>query len=239
MRPFKTAAAAALIALTAVAGLLSGVSVPVDAAIEGVRARGSLLASDTFSSSASRSAFNTVLAPNPTDIGFAQSMIAHHNQALYLAMLVQNHPNPYIRNLSQTVRQKQGHETGLMLGWLNAWGAAPMTLDNMAWVNQTTRELSAEDVLFISRCAANPAQMPGQASASEIEKLKKAQPDEQARLFLQYMKRHHEAALEMAAFASRHASLSFVRSFSLSVIKEQGREIASMSHVLATAQNLK
>lgn len=164
-------------------------------------------------------------------------MIAHHNQALLLAMMVQNHPNETIRGMAHNIRLKQTHENGMMLGWLSAWDSPPMALDSMAWIKQTTLALSAEDVLFISRCSANPGQMPGQVSAIEMEKLKNAAPDEQARLFLQYMKRHHEAALDMAAFATRHTTLPFVRSFALSVIREQGREITWMSRQLATSHS--
>ena len=216
-----------LIALiSGVAGMLLGAGLPVGAIVHSLQPAGFSIQQDGF------------LKPGPArpsviDTGFARAMIQHHNQALLMANTVRNHPDATIRALAESIHQKQLFENGQITGWLTAWGEPTFAINAMDWVEKTTQPLSADDVLFISRCTATPGQMPGQLSSEELSRLREARPEAQARLFLDFMRRHHEGAIDMALFAFRHATVPFVKRFALTVTKEQGREIAWINQRLA------
>lgn len=169
----------------------------------------------------------------PLDAGFARSMLVHHHQAIELASLMLDHPELTIRHAAQGIRLKQTHENGVLMGWLLAWHEPSVTGDPMDWVQKTRRPLSAEDVLYISRCTATPGAMPGQIDASAMTRIRQAQGVEQTRLFLEAMHLHHAGAIDMARFALRHVEQPYVKSFALSVVREQAREMAWIEGQLA------
>ena len=176
----------------------------------------------------------SVTAPNAVDIGFAQSMLLHHTQAIQMAMLVQGSPIEEVRQLAQSILINQTHEAGLMRGWLSAWNA-PMAVGGapMAWVEQVEQFKAIEDVQYASQCKANGGAMPGMASPAELEALRLAPGAAQQRLFLSLMKAHHEAALPMAGFAYRNGQSSLIKGFARTLIKEQAAEVAWMDKRLA------
>ncbi len=173
-------------------------------------------------------------APGAVDIGFAQSMLLHHNQAIHMAMQMRDSNNQSIRGLADSIVLAQLHESGMMRGWLSAWGAPPVVAGPpMAWVEQATNVWHLDDQLYAAQCKAAGGDMAGLATPQELAELENRVGVDQQRFFLQLMIAHHQAAIPMANFAFRNGSSSLVKGFSRTMAKEQMGEIVLMQQLLA------
>lgn len=168
-----------------------------------------------------------VTEPNLIDIGFLQSMHAHHAQAVQMALLVRHRPGaPDIRALADSIAMGQSSEMGLMKGWLTAWGAPIVQVGAaMDWVERAQPFRTVDDALYASRCRAAQGRMPGQASAEELQAMTAAAGSDWESHFLNLMLKHHRAALDMADFAQRYANTDLVKNFAGALIREQHKEI--------------
>jgi uncharacterized protein (DUF305 family) len=172
--------------------------------------------------------------PSSIDVGFAQSMLLHHNQAVHMAMMLRDSADPNIRGLADSIALTQLHEAGLMQGWLSAWGEPPVVAGPpMAWVEQATNLWHLDDQLYAAQCKAAGGKMAGLATAEELKELGQRTGNDQKRMFLQLMIAHHQAALPMANFAFRNGSSPMVKGFSRNMAKEQTGEIELMKQLLA------
>ena len=111
------------------------------------------------------------------DVRFMQGMIAHHAQAIHMSRLAESRgASPRLVRFAQKIDLSQAGEIDQMQGWLRAHGQfAP---DTSSWRTMT---------------------MHGMLTAEEIARLEAARDAEFERLFLEYMIRHHEGALQMVA----------------------------------------
>ena len=169
---------------------------------------------------------------NPVDIGFAQDMSLHHEQALTMAQMALDKGSPRVRQLAQGIINQQLKEIGYLQGWLMLWQAPGIAAnDEMRWMRdayaRSPRREPAYD-RFIESCV--PGQgMPGLATSAELEALAaQPAPDAFDAHFLALMVRHHQGALTMARFASEYAELDAVRGFARAVVAEQQQEMVLM-----------
>lgn len=170
-----------------------------------------------------------VVVTNDVDIGFAQSMLLHHSQAIHMAMLVKESTSPEVRGLAESILINQTHESGLLRGWLTAWNAPVMVAGPpMAWVENAKNLTNFEDIQYASQCKANGGVMQGMATPEQLEQLRSASGEEQSRLFFKLMTAHHRSALPMAGFAMRNGKSGLIKNFALSMAKDQATEIAWM-----------
>ncbi|MEO9326682.1 DUF305 domain-containing protein [Gordonia aurantiaca] len=182
------------------------------------------LAHDDARSSTSRSL-------SVTDIGFAQDMSMHHDQAILMARTVLAAPDidPTIRGLADQLVLAQTAESATMRGWLQLYGIPQTSESPMAW-------MTADDARAHHHPRpgpANAAPMPGLASAEEIGRLSALRGDDAETLFLQLMIRHHRAGLEMAqATYNDPRSGPATKQLALSMIGDQGNEIGQMTLLL-------
>ncbi|GAB1343767.1 DUF305 domain-containing protein [Gemmatimonas sp.] len=147
------------------------------------------------------------------DVRFMQGMIAHHAQAVAMTRLAATAgANPRVLKLAQKIDLSQAGEIVLMQEWLRAYGQyAP---DTSSWRAMT---------------------MHGMLTAEEMEKLAAARGETYDRLFLTYMIRHHEGALQMVAdlFKTPRAGQEVdVSVFANDVESTQSAEIALMRRML-------
>lgn len=111
------------------------------------------------------------------DVRFMQGMIAHHAQAVAMTRLAGNAgANPRVLRLAQKIDLSQAGEIVLMQDWLRAY--KQFVPDTSAW-----RSMS----------------MHGMLTSDEMDKLAASRGAEFDRLFLTYMIRHHEGAIQMVA----------------------------------------
>lgn len=175
-----------------------------------------------------------VLTPNSVDIGFAQAMMKHHDEALMLATLALHSADPRIEKITHAIVMAQSHERGLMQGWLTAWGKPVVPSGPaMEWVDLPVDNISVEDLNYISRCKASEGGlMPGSPSVSDYELLAGSTGTHKDRLFLELMIKHHEAAVEMADFTGRHAQSDLIKSLTNQIKREQLKELLIMKGML-------
>lgn len=175
-----------------------------------------------------------ILEPNATDIGFAQAMMKHHDEALMLATLAMHSRDPRIEKLSHAIAMAQSHERGLMQGWLSAWGKPVIPAGKaMDWVDFPTGKRSVEDLNYISRCkASGDGRMPGSPNVADYERLGGSTGAQKDQLFLELMIKHHEAAVDMANFAGRHAQSDLIKGLTNRIKREQLKELLIMKGML-------
>lgn len=146
----------------------------------------------------------------PEDVEFMQKMIQHHAQALVMTALVPtNGQNTSIRVMAKRMEVSQQDETELMKRWLKArnFGEGADHGDHMS--------------------------MPGMLSDDELAQLKAAKGVAFDKLFLEYMTRHHEGALEMVRELQMKGGgrESELGTFMLHVDADQAIEIEKMAEL--------
>lgn len=177
-------------------------------------------------------------AQGPVDIGFAQDMSLHHEQALTMARLALARGSPRVKLLAQGIVDQQLKEIGYLQGWLMLWGQPGVAdTDDMAWMKAAYASSPRRDPTydqFIESCVKG-AGMPGAATAEELASLE-AMTASTARfdqVFLSLMIRHHQGAVVMARFAAEHAELEAVKGVARAMAAEQRQEMATMLTLLA------
>ncbi|WP_054812914.1 DUF305 domain-containing protein [Nocardia arizonensis] len=159
------------------------------------------------------------------EIGFAQDMTAHHQQALLMTQRLAPDADPAVRRLAQQVSDTQRTEIGTMLGWLRLADAAPMSARPMAWMDTETHT---------AHHRATPADttMPGMATTAELDTLAAATGRDAALQFLRLMIRHHEGGVSMAAAADTMLASGAVKEAARAMLRSQTQEIGIMSIML-------
>jgi uncharacterized protein (DUF305 family) len=159
---------------------------------------------------------------NAVDIGFAQDMSMHHQQAITMADMVAPDAAPEIRALADQIRFTQLREIGQMTGWLQIAEAPVVSPHPMEWMMT-----GSEDHM-----AAGAMAMPGLASQADLTRLQRATGRANEVLFLQLMTRHHQGGIGMAAFAVAHTSTAAVHQTALGMIDEQSQELVLLASLL-------
>lgn len=157
-------------------------------------------------------------AVDSVDVGFAQDMSVHHEQAVQMAALVYDRSHdPAIRSLAFDILTTQQGQIGIMSGWLDAWGR-PWTSagPRMQWMGMAVEGL-----------------MPGMATAEQMAALRAADGEAADILFLQLMIPHHYGGVDMAQYAFDRAQEESVRLLARGMVEAQSLEIDYMNELLA------
>ncbi|OBG88378.1 hypothetical protein A5699_17525 [Mycobacterium sp. E802] len=154
------------------------------------------------------------------DIGFAQDMSAHHQQAITLSDMLTADAAGDVRALAEQIRFTQLNEIGQMTGWLQLAGAAPSSATPMAWMH------GHHDHTMLA------AAMPGMATPADLIRLQRATGTANETLYLQLMLRHHQGGIDMAAHAAQHTSTDIVRRAAALMVADQTQEIQIMTIML-------
>jgi uncharacterized protein (DUF305 family) len=164
--------------------------------------------------------------PSEVDIGFAQDMIVHHQQAVLMAAYTREHAgSDEVRALAGAIDAAQQREIGQMTGWLQSWGE-PVASDRvpMTWMTDEMPGHMSHEV--------RAGSMPGMASPAEMDRLVNLTGKRLDVMFLRLMTRHHEGGLPMAKDAAIHARTDYVRNTARTMIQEQQREVDQMQALL-------
>ncbi|WP_027018976.1 DUF305 domain-containing protein [Corynebacterium sputi] len=146
---------------------------------------------------------------NDTDVEFNQMMIAHHQQALDMAALIDGRTdNPDILQLGATIEETQAPEMDAMQARLDEWGVS----DDYAHGGH-------ED-------------MDGMLDDEQMTALSDASGTDFDRLFLEGMIEHHEGAIDMAQDELDNGIDEQSRQIAEDVISAQASEIAEMNALL-------
>lgn len=163
--------------------------------------------------------------PGAVDIGFAQDMSAHHQQAVLMANLAPLHAGPAVAALADSILVSQSQELGVMSGWLQLWHDPATSKAPMSWMRGAA--------VTSSDAGMSMTTMPGMASQVELDRLATLSGTAFDVLFLQLMIRHHQGGIEMAQYAQAHARLSVVRNAAQAMAFAQIDDISQMQALLS------
>jgi uncharacterized protein (DUF305 family) len=160
------------------------------------------------------------------DASFMRGMIHHHAQAVVMAKWAPTHgAGADLQRLAERIVVAQQDEIALMQNWLKEKGE-PVPEATPGPMRMTMPDGTAHDML-----------MPGMLSEAELKQLDAARGTDFDRLFLTFMIRHHEGALDMVEelFASNGAGQD-EDTFRLAsdVFADQTTEIRVMKEMLAS-----
>jgi len=120
------------------------------------------------------------------DVSFMKGMIGHHTQALTMVALAPTHgARADVRVLAERIGVSQRDEIALMSRWL-------------ADRNETVPDTAAHHD-HAGMSMPGMAMMPGMLSPAQMTQLARATGPEFDRLFLTFMIRHHQGAIEMVS----------------------------------------
>ena len=170
-------------------------------------------------------------AADSVDVGFAQDMSVHHQQAVQMASWERDHTtDPALKQLAFDIETTQLQQIGRMQGWLGLWGAAadPPAGKHMAWM------ASSPDMHAHSATASGGVDaMPGMATSDQLRALRAASGEQMDVLFLQLMLRHHEGGVVMLQYGADHASVPEVRNLAAQMLSSQTSESEYLKQLLA------
>lgn len=170
------------------------------------------------------------------DVGFAQDMSYHHDQAVQMAVVVgRASADPVIRQLAFDIESNQLTQIGRMRGALDLWNQPEITTgrDRMAWMAGTDHGHGSPST---APTGSADRPMPGMATQEEMTRLRTLTGAEQDTFFLQLMLRHHVGGGPMAEHAKTHATTSQMRNLADAMLRTQVPEAEEMRRML-TARN--
>ncbi|WP_425464616.1 DUF305 domain-containing protein [Nocardia yunnanensis] len=166
------------------------------------------------------------------EIGFAQDMTAHHEQALIMVQRLDSGVDPTVRQLAQQIGDTQRMEIGTMMGWLRLANAAPDSKTPMAWMNSAAAHEHSMAAMP-TMTSANGTSMPGMATQAELDALATARGAQAEVLFLQLMLRHHRGGVAMAKAADELITKGPVKEAARGMVTAQSQEAGLMTVMLA------
>ena len=154
---------------------------------------------------------------NSVEAGFARDMMAHHGQAVQMAIAIRDRTeDEQLFYMSTDIMLTQQSEIGIMNGWLMSWGLGTSGDEvPMTWMGHATTGL-----------------MPGMATQDQVAQLSTLPVDQAEVLFLQLMIRHHQGGVDMAQAIIDRSDNQMVKDVAQQMIVVQDAEIAVMNQML-------
>jgi uncharacterized protein (DUF305 family) len=180
------------------------------------------------------SAATTTPSADSVDVGFAQDMTVHHEQAVEMASWARDHTtDPQVKQLAFDIETTQLQQIGRMQGWLGLWGAPafPTGRQYMTWMAGPGG--TGHGHAMSDGSSAGAARMPGMATDEDLKNLRAASGAQLDTLFLQLMLRHHLGGTDMLQYAAGHAALPEVRNLAAQALTAQTSEADLMRQLLA------
>ena len=150
------------------------------------------------------------------EAGFARDMSEHHNQAVQMALIIQQRTEyEELRFVTTDMMLVQQAQIGQMRGWLDIWGLHPSGVGpKMEWMGHPTT-----------------GRMPGMASPEQITELETLPVEEAEGRFLELMIIHHQAGVEMADAIIERTDDDAVLALAESISRTQISEIENMQRM--------
>ena len=149
---------------------------------------------------------------NDVDVGFMQDMGYHHDQAVQMALLLQDKEgiDPNMQSFASEVVVGQRYEQGIFSSTLDRFGHSSEVGDSvMGWMGEP---VATDD-------------MPGLATEEQMDALAAAEGEEAEALWIAMMSEHHLAGLHMADYAARHGKDETTVNLAKAIVKNQRSEI--------------
>ena len=161
---------------------------------------------------------------NDADVTFAQSMIPHHEQAVEMAKMAQDHAStPEVKRLADKIEAAQGPEIATMKDWLKDWGKDESSDDSMGGMDHDSDDSGGSGM-----------DMPGMMSDDDMAALDKATGAQFDQMFLTAMTEHHTGAIEMAKTEQSNGRNADAKALAKQIEADQTTEIAEMKKLLTS-----
>ncbi|MFT4189755.1 MAG: DUF305 domain-containing protein [Aeromicrobium sp.] len=161
--------------------------------------------------------------PSEVDVGFAQDMGVHHQQALDMsALALANSDDQFVLAMAQQILQAQAGERGILRGWLTLWKAPQLPSGPpMEWMAEAHEGHGDH--------GSHEEGMPGMATPAQMQELAELEGAAFDAEFVALMTAHHEGGVMMARYAADHAALPEVRSLAMLMVEEQIEELSLLA----------
>ena len=170
-------------------------------------------------------------SPNEAEIGFAQDMSVHHQQAIEMSFLVRERTDSQdIRGFAFDIINTQANQRGMMLGWLDLW-EKPLTTTKkpMMWMADSMSSMNHSQM---NDSFTSGAYMPGMATKAEVDQLVTLEDKAAEKLFLELMIRHHQGGVMMAEGVIERSDTETVTRLAQTMVNGQQAEIDYMNELL-------
>ncbi|MES4907015.1 MULTISPECIES: DUF305 domain-containing protein [unclassified Streptomyces] len=174
------------------------------------------------------------------DAGFARDMSIHHQQAVEMSFIVRDDTDDEdVRRLAYDIINTQANQRGMMLGWLDLWGL-PVTSEDppMTWMKDLSSDESMDHGSMDSMGhdgtykPHDGSLMPGMATNTQLDTLRKARGRAAEVMFLRLMIAHHKGGIDMAKGAVELAKDPTVKRLAQGMVDSQRSEIQLMNDML-------
>ncbi|MEV6331700.1 DUF305 domain-containing protein [Streptomyces sp. NPDC051909] len=158
------------------------------------------------------------------DAGFARDMAVHHQQAVEMSFVVRDRTkDEAVRRLAYDIANTQANQRGMLFGWLDLWGLPKVRsgVAPMAWMGMG-HDMGGEDGEL----------MPGMATRTELDQLRKASGREAEVLYLKLMTDHHKGGIHMAQGCVERCVPGVERDLAQGMVDAQESEIRLMADML-------
>jgi uncharacterized protein (DUF305 family) len=190
-----------------------------------------------------------VPGPDSADAGFARDMAVHHQQAVEMSFIVRDRTQDEdVRRFAYDIANTQANQRGMLLGWLDLWELPKVAAgqEPMAWM--TTHgghgmhgdhgtdgmdgmgDAGGPDGAFTAH---DGALMPGMATRTELDRLRKASAKQAEILFLQLMTDHHKGGVAMARGCAELCTVKAEKRLAQGMVEAQQSELDAMAKMLA------
>ncbi|MFD3562085.1 DUF305 domain-containing protein [Streptomyces sp. NPDC090032] len=157
------------------------------------------------------------------DAGFARDMAVHHQQAVEMSYIVRDRTDDEeVRRLAYDIAQTQANQRGMLLGWLDLWGLPKVSAKPpMSWMGMGDMPPGQDGAL-----------MPGMATNSQLDELRKAKGKRAEVLYLQLMTAHHKGGVHMAEGCVERCGVGVEKRLAAGMVASQKSELDLMAGML-------
>lgn len=177
------------------------------------------------------------------DAGFARDMSIHHQQAVEMSFIVRDSTDDEdVRRLAYDIINTQANQRGMMLGWLDLWGLSKTSEDlPMTWMKDLSSGESMDHGSMGSMDSMGKdgsykphdgSLMPGMATNTQLDELRKAKGRTAEVMYLRLMIAHHKGGIDMAEGAVELAKDPTVKRLAQGMVDGQQSEIQLMNDML-------
>ncbi|MGC5001437.1 DUF305 domain-containing protein [Streptomyces sp. NBC_00353] len=208
---------------------------------------------DTADGTQPQAASAAVRAPatDSADAGFARDMAVHHQQAVEMSFIVRDRTqDEEVRRFAYDIANTQANQRGMLLGWLDLWELPKVAVagqEPMAWMathgdHDGHGAADGHDMAGMGDMTAGSgsgftahdgALMPGMATRTELDRLRKADGKQAEILYLQLMTDHHKGGVAMARGCAELCTVKTERRLAQGMVEAQQSELDAMAQMLS------
>ncbi|MGW9132884.1 DUF305 domain-containing protein [Streptomyces sp. NPDC055681] len=208
---------------------------------------------DTSDGTQPQAAPAAVRAPagDSADAGFARDMAVHHQQAVEMSFIVRDRTqDEEVRRFAYDIANTQANQRGMLLGWLDLWELPKVAVagqEPMAWMathgdHDGRSAGDGHDMAGMGDMTAGSgsgftahdgALMPGMATRTELDRLRKADGKQAEILYLQLMTDHHKGGVAMARGCAELCTVKTERRLAQGMVEAQRSELDAMAQMLS------